>query len=615
MKALLINTPSVDITQPPLGIPSIVSYVKSKSDYSILQYDLNINFFDKLLSKDTLKKTIEYLVSKNNKDVLRKVYQTLPNNISTAKKIFRDKEDFYKYDKYIFAMDTVKLAIHLINLCNESFYIDKNFNLNFKDYNFNESINTFEKCMNLFFNAEYNPIKDTLDELLDEKVKEVSPNIVGFSNVYNSQDFLSIYLASRIKKYNVRICTFLGGPAITERINLLKIDEHEKARNSYFKSIDYFVLNDGEKSVLELIKYIDKRKSYISDITNLAYYDNKLKRYVINDIMPIEDLNELPCPVFNKEDLKKYFVPEIVMPIAPTRGCYWGRCSFCCYGFFNKERSATIYREVSAKKFVEDLKFLKNEYNVDKFSFTCDAIKLKTVEKYAKAFIKNNLKINWMTDFRLERKFLDKNFVKLLADSGLKYASFGMESYSQNNLNNMNKGLSNEHFSESIINLSNNNIVVDLMLFKKFPTETKEDYKETLQFLVDNHKHIHVPVNLGEFTLLANSTIANNAEKYGVTIVEDKYNKRELFNDDVISFINKNEYSIEGDAEIERLENILFDDNFIGDRPWIGGNQDAHSLLFVSRCSQNVLKDFNNFYGAIKIVALNFMDWNNKNVI
>ena len=52
-----------------------------------------------------------------------------------------------------------------------------------------------------------------------------------------------------------------------------------------------------------------------------------------------------PCraPDFDGLALDKYFSPVLMFPYDPTRGCYWGKCTFCHYGL--AEIGTASYRE------------------------------------------------------------------------------------------------------------------------------------------------------------------------------------------------------------------------------------------------------------------------------
>ena len=56
-----------------------------------------------------------------------------------------------------------------------------------------------------------------------------------------------------------------------------------------------------------------------------------------------KDMGTLPPPDYDGLPLEKYFAPELVLPYDPTRGCYWGKCTFCHYGL--AEVGTANYRE------------------------------------------------------------------------------------------------------------------------------------------------------------------------------------------------------------------------------------------------------------------------------
>ena len=53
-----------------------------------------------------------------------------------------------------------------------------------------------------------------------------------------------------------------------------------------------------------------------------------------------EKTTALPLPDFDGFPLDHYFVPERIIPYLATRGCYWGRCTFCDHGqgYFDQYR-------------------------------------------------------------------------------------------------------------------------------------------------------------------------------------------------------------------------------------------------------------------------------------
>lgn len=611
MKLLLLNIPLVDFTLPSLGIPTLVSYIKHYSRHIVKQYDLNIELFDKLLDKSILEQALKHTRTNNsiieNKINDFSVYRKLPNIINGAKEILRNQNDFYKFDRYLLAMNTIRLSIKLINYSIFPFEITEDFSFYVDSEDPNASIKKITKYITMFEELEFNPIKNILDKELKKVIKLFQPDVVGLSNVYNSQDFFTKYIVKFIKKKFSDIKVIVGGTANSERFSLIKDNaDKQSIYEKYFFKADYFIVNEGEKALLDLLDYLDSFNKNLSEINNLIYFDYKTGDFKKNKRIILKDLNKLPAPEFDKKILKKYFSPEIVFPIAPTRGCYWGKCTFCSYGFTEKNRSAAKYREVSPEKLVSDLKEMEENYGAKLFLFSCDVILPDTGEIYAKEILKKNIDIRWSSDFRMEKTLLKEDRIKALRQSGLIYVCFGMEIYSQGVLNKMNKGLNNKYFSEILKRVSENDIAVDLMLFSNFPTETTEDYKKTLRFLLDNKDYIHKPIIMASFVLLANSYVAKHPSEFGIKIIENKNNYS--FNLDILKYkLIKNNEKKKYDTILEKLEDTVLNSVQMGDRPWVNANQAAHTFLYVNKFNKEILRKIDEFYGKIQFIVLNYL--------
>ena len=89
---------------------------------------------------------------------------------------------------------------------------------------------------------------------------------------------------------------------------------------------------------------------------NLIYKDEKGVH--VNKEVFAESLAELPPPDFDGLPLEKYFVPQLILPYLATRGCYWGRCTFCDHfqGYVEGFRTKQV------DHIVEEISFLKGAF-------------------------------------------------------------------------------------------------------------------------------------------------------------------------------------------------------------------------------------------------------------
>src|SRR3954467_14883389 len=86
----------------------------------------------------------------------------------------------------------------------------------------------------------------------------------------------------------------------------------------------------------------------------------------------MEDLKVLPAPDFDGLPLELYLAPRLVLPYDPTRGCYWGKCTFCHYGL--AEVGTASYRERQVERVVEDLRALSSRHGTRYFYLSQDSV-------------------------------------------------------------------------------------------------------------------------------------------------------------------------------------------------------------------------------------------------
>ena len=137
------------------------------------------------------------------------------------------------------------------------------------------------------------------DDAILKWIMQNNTNIVGFTNYMWNID-RNIHLAKKIKETNPDIFVVFGGPEIDR--------QHWALKN---KSIDAFVIGEGEDTFIDLIK----------DLKN----GNQLKR-IYQSTKPV-NLKEIPNPY-----LEKILVPwrNESMFLETMRGCPY-HCKYCFY--------------------------------------------------------------------------------------------------------------------------------------------------------------------------------------------------------------------------------------------------------------------------------------------
>jgi hypothetical protein len=153
---------------------------------------------------------------------------------------------------------------------------------------------------------------------------------------------------------------------------------------------------------------------------------------------------------------------------------------------------------------------------------------------------------------------------KRMADSGAGTLLIGVESGSPTVRQHMQKGYSDEDLHYSLEEIFKNNIKVRFLMIIGYPTETDEDYQQTLDFFEKyaeyGRKGLVEEVNLGlTLNLLPNTPLYNNAETYGLETTKDHINDWVCSQNPTLDFRKRLERRIEAQHFVEKLGYKVFE--------------------------------------------------------
>jgi hypothetical protein len=275
----------------------------------------------------------------------------------------------------------------------------------------------------------------------------------------------------------------------------------------------------------------------------------------------------------------------VVLPYAPTRGCYWNKCAFCHYGAA-KEGTAP-YRERSIKKVVDDMEFLAAGWKVNHFAFSIDIMSPAMALNIADEMIKRKLSYRWNTEIKIEKNFTREN-CKKLKQGGCLSVAIGLESGSQRILELIEKGYTPQTAGEVIKNFSDAGICVQVMSFLDFPTETPGEAMETIGFISGNKEHISL-FTLGNFELLPGSRVFKNPHAYGITNVG--YGKGDEFKI-LCLYKEKKESKSETDAYYIDSAYLKTTQEYAGlEFPFVGAVSTNHTFLYFEHFDKDIFKN------------------------
>lgn len=495
-KVMLIFPPDWYPSEPYLSLPTLTAFLR-KAGHCVIQKDMNLEMYDWFFSEEGLNLILERTPRKHTHFNITKLIE----KAESAKIIVRSQE-FYNVDKLEWAMnvfrevtDTISLAYAPAKICMPPMETD----LKYKLFMSSEILEAVE-------DTQVNVYRDVFNHILKPAIEAEEPDVIGISIVLKQQLFSSITFCAMIKEQFPGIHITIGGNTVTRLRDVLP-----QAHNM-FSLFDTAIMYEGETALLQLVNAIGTDRDF-STIPNLIFKDST--GIHTSTITSAEDMSTLPPPDFDGLSLDKYFVPEKILPYLSTRGCYWGKCEFCDHG----EGYTAGYRAKSIDQIIEEIRHLRDKYQVAHFHFPDESYPPALFKKLTRKLIEADLQIAWSTHLRFEESLLDDKVWEDAEKSGCKYLHMGFESGSERVLKLMGKATTTEVIQRSLEASSRHGVWNHVMGFFGFPGETFEDVKITVRFLEDNKEHVH-SIGFGTFDLSKYSPVLKNAKKFGVT-----YNK------------------------------------------------------------------------------------------
>jgi radical SAM superfamily enzyme YgiQ (UPF0313 family)/MoaA/NifB/PqqE/SkfB family radical SAM enzyme len=338
-----------------------------------------------------------------------------------------------------------------------------------------------------------------------DKILETEARIIGFT-VHFSSAWASLEIARRIKERDKSRVIVFGGP-----------DCSLQQKGAYFIGqgcVDIVVCAEGEKPLFDIIDKIDSLK----DIRSLPGC-LLLRNGLVMDggyMAGVEDLDRLPFADYSdfKDDilLRLYREPNR-LDIFDSRGCT-NHCHFCSeWQFWGK------FRAKSGKRIFDEIMGLKKEFpQVNFFYFSGSLINgnMGSLKEFCDLVIKNNAQFQWAGQAIIRPEMTKEVLIKL-RKSGCSWISYGIESGSQRVLDAMNKRFSLDLARRVLHDTREAGIPQQVNFMFGLPTETKEESRQTLQFMQENRKYIDSILASQSFCVIDKGTyLYNKPEEFGV---------------------------------------------------------------------------------------------------
>ncbi len=504
-------------SQPYLSLPSLKGFLHKHGIEDVVQRDLAIELLDHLCTWEKTEPLYDRILSEL-RDLgsrsfltdleqekfakLREAEEVIPalhDQIDEAKKSLRC-QDFYDIERY---MESLKIIDVWLDNILAPYYPSQltviGSQMRYSPYSTREILESFNNPNENFFYDLYK--EHYIDSIVSKDI-----DLLGVSITSVEQIIPGLTLAHLVKERRPDIHITVGGSVFTKLVDVL-----EKG-SPLFNFVDSFVVHEGETPLLRLVQELRGNRE-LDKVPNLVWEDQGRVR--VNRPFAKEELNELPTPDFDGMPLDLYLSPERVLPIMGSRGCYWEKCAFCSIPFDHMD-----FHVRYAETVVQDVVNLKEKYNCNYFFFTDEALPINFMRTFAGKLVEEKVDIQWTGELKFEKSLLRDDRMEILYRSGCRKLIFGLESYNQRVLNSMKKGVDQEVIDKTVEECLRIGIAMHFYILVGFPTETKEEVMDSINFVMDNREMLDSPgfsCITSQFDFERGTPIEKNPGEWGIT--------------------------------------------------------------------------------------------------
>ena len=590
-KVALVHPPSADPTAPYLAVPMLTGFLRAHG-VEVLPVDANVEGYAWLLTAERLGAArdrieerlagLEDLAELDHEQQLAHATlvealadaHAVPRGIDAAVATLRDPVGLFEAHAYADATTTIDAALRVISAAHHPLQLD------FTTWRTPLGLITMDEVERAS-GPDLNPFHAWVEDVLAPRLRAEEVGVVGLSTAFPGQLQAAYAFGFQLRRALPDVHLTIGGPGVTQLLIRLRGEALARALGPF----DTAVVFEGEHTLLELVRHL-------GDGLPLEGVGNVVTRRADGTAgyrarPSMEDLRLLPAPDFDGLPLDLYFTPRahLTLPYDPTRGCYWGKCTFCHYGL--AEVGTASYRERLVPTMVEHLAALAARHGTRHFYLSQDSVAPKTLDKLAQGLVTAGLALRWGTDLKAE-KYLTAERAQRLRAAGAVACAIGVESANPRVLALIDKGPGPEVIAQTMHHLAAADVAAEAMCFTDFPTETFDEALETLQFLADREDDVAVYI-VGRFGLTHGSLVAQSPARFGIEetwqVEGDELGLGLFFRPRGEPWKTATE-AADVDAALSELRAIWY----VRPYPWAGAVSTAHTLLYYDRYGPAVFR-------------------------
>jgi anaerobic magnesium-protoporphyrin IX monomethyl ester cyclase len=505
---MLFFPPNWTPSMPHLALPSLTAFLR-QAGIETIQRDLNAEVFDAILRPEFMQRSLHRLQRQRRRpdgpspELLawaREQGPRLVESVAEAVGAIRSAA-FYDGVRSLPAFETVLDALRLASL---PYYPAS---LELQSYQSAHRPDSSQSILRAVDDRARNMFIELFEELVLPDLRREDPDLVGISIPCVNQVIAGLTLARMVKGAGLRAHVSIGGPmASIWREQLPHLP-------AMFQLIDSAVLFDGEEPLLQLCRALERGEP-LAGVPNLIYPDGDTIRTTPRQKQA--KIAAVPPPDFDGLPLDRYLAPELVLPLAMARGCYFGKCAFCNVGFGEAE----VFSQMHGDALLEQMQTLCAKHGSRRIFFVDEAMPPRLIRHIAPRLQELGTPIQWGGCMRFE-KVINRDLLETAHAGGGCMLLFGLESAAQRVMDFMVKGTQLDHVARILQESHDAGIWNHTFFFFGFPGETMEDAQETADFLY-RHGELINSAALGTFLLERYAPAHGSPKAFGITrVIED----------------------------------------------------------------------------------------------
>lgn len=329
------------------------------------------------------------------------------------------------------------------------------------------AMRTAGNVYNYDYSAGYRTYRDRLMDSNDPiwleihaKIRDYSPDVVGITSMSASYTS-SLRVARIVKQINPNTRVVMGGHHVTA------LPQDTLRQND----VDVVVIGEGELTFRDYLQAgADPR-----DIEGLAYRNTDGDIIVNNPRATIENLDDLPLPVFDSKITTYDHLNKESWTIVGSRGCPFG-CIYCA-------ESNKRVRLRSVDHVINEITTVRNKYGITSFNFGDDVFSLnrKRLLEFCNRLTESNLGVRWTCNNRIDT--LDHDILDSMHRANCYELFLGIETGSRRTMELIKKKIDLARCAPAIKLAKAHKFLVHGFFIIGFPWETEDDMRETVDFI------------------------------------------------------------------------------------------------------------------------------------